>query len=421
MAFKIDNTLIQIVALHLQTPRVSPFLGGEPGIGKTEFFQGLEEYGDYKVFSIDVNTLSDKGDLSAPRLVANPSGEGWSQVFYPHATLVEANEHALANPDTIVVINLDEINRTDSDVTSSALTLVTKRRAGHLVFADNIRFAATGNLDGNTSTLDSASLTRFALYEVAPDAETFLKVMASKSVEVHPFIREVLVTNPDLIFCKPGQTVSATTEDEEGTVAEFDMFSEKQELTQYTAPRTIEGLNQWMSRIDAELVTELYNTEAHSGSGAAVTSLLIALRAQTGDTQFTDAIYEKYLTQFAGPGPSTTTTLVRPAAWDKIVANNTVSAIESAVSGIEPDELTRVLVYALRTTKGPTQELAQKVISAIVNDPRMSGPDQATQNELFLLGAAGQLNMSSVAHFFSIETAPFVSALTPYKAVFNIN
>lgn len=172
MSLYLDDTLSRIVELDLKDTRIVPFLAGEPGIGKTSFIYGIGERAGYKVFSISVNTLADKGDLTGARTLQDPADGKWKQMFFPHATFVEANDYALANPNETVVILLDEINRTDSDVTSASMTISTERRVGTTDLAPNVRLAVTGNLTGNVTHLDSASLTRFSLYEVKPSAET---------------------------------------------------------------------------------------------------------------------------------------------------------------------------------------------------------------------------------------------------------
>lgn len=426
MPFKIDNTLLATVELHLATTRVAPFLAGEPGIGKTEFVKGLDSPGQTKVFSIDVNTLSDKGDLSAPRLMQNPNAtagdekNGWMQVFFPHQTLTEAQEYALDNPSETVVILLDEINRTDSDVTSSVLTLLTSRRAGNMTFAPNVRFVLTGNLKGNVTALDSASLTRFALYEVEPDAETFLNVMENKGVSVNPFISQTLREHPEYIFLKPGDMIAVTEEDSEHGAFDSDIFAESQEMVQYTAPRTIEGLNDWLNRVDDELLIDMINTEVHTepgGKGRTLPQLHLVLRGQTGDTEFTDAIFGKILNKFNGPASAPTIT--KPKAWDKILAGKSRDDLVSAVHGLDEDQIGPVLIYALTTKKDPHK--VQIVIEAILGDTRYPAPDATTQQELFRRGASSELNEANLAYLFSQDDKALVQSLTPYKAVFNIS
>ena len=426
MPFKIDNTLLATIELHLATPRVAPFLAGEPGIGKTEFVKGLDNPGQTKVFSIDVNTLSDKGDLSAPRLVQNPdagpadANNGWMQVFFPHQTITQAQAYALENPDETVVILLDEINRTDADVTSSVLTLITSRRAGNIELADNIRFVLTGNLKGNVTALDSASLTRFALYEVEPDAQTFLEVMEAKGVAVHPYIAEALRENPEHIFLKPGEVMAITEEDPDGNLTDSDIFSESQEMVQYTAPRTIEGLNEWLNRADDELLSDMINTEVATeigGKGRKIPQLHMVLRGQTGDTAFTDVIFGKILNKFNGPAAAPTIT--RPAAWNKIIAHTQRDDLVAEVHGLDQDQIGPVLTYALTTKAEPRK--VQLIIEAICDDERYPAPDSKTQQTLFQRGANSELNTSNLAFFFSKDDKPLVQSLIPYKAVFNIS
>lgn len=413
MAFPINDTLKQIVKGHLQTPQISVFLGGEPGIGKSSFVNGLREEGAVEVFSIDVNTLSDKGDLAAPRLV--PRGDDWAHVFYPHATLVEANEFAIAHPEQIVIILLDEINRTESDVTSSALTLQTSRRAGHLVFAPNVRFMLTGNLSGNVVSLDSASLTRFAIYEVQADAATFLALMEDKHGGVHPIIKAVLEEHPDYIFLKPGESQAVTREDEDGNLTNADIFAESQDMVQYTAPRTIEGLHEWLTNTDPELITELVGnevTDGPQGSGRTIKQLLLVLRGQTGDTAFTDEVYSKLLEQLSAP--TTRRTLRKPTAWRPIEQTDERSVIDSVIGKLDDEAAEDVLLYALSTNNQPTK--VQAVIDALTS--RLGPISHRALTEL--VERKDTVNRASINYFYT-KPGDLVASLESFKPLFDAN
>lgn len=173
---KFNETLSEIVKQDLEMGIV-PALMGEPGIGKSSFVDGLAYSMGTRAFVLPCNQLADKADLTGARLVPTADGKSYTQVFYPHHVIQEAIDYALTNPREWPILFLDEINRTTSDVTSGALTLVTLRRMGHIELPENVRLIVAGNDKGNVTTLDEASLSRFAIFHVEPDATTLMSVL----------------------------------------------------------------------------------------------------------------------------------------------------------------------------------------------------------------------------------------------------
>lgn len=136
-----------------------------------------------KAFVLPVNQLAAKEDLTGGRLVPYTKDDGSTahkQVFYPHHVIQEAIDYAIANPREWPILFLDEINRTTADVTSGALTLVTLRKMGHVELPDNLRLMIAGNDKGNVVALDDASLSRFVLIHVEPDAGTLMNILGDR-------------------------------------------------------------------------------------------------------------------------------------------------------------------------------------------------------------------------------------------------
>ena len=161
------NTTIKL----LDANRV-PALIGEPGIGKSSFVEDVARRTNTRCFTLPCNMLADKADLTGARLVLDEKTGVWSQKFFPHSTISKAIRYAEANPNEQPILFLDEINRTTSDVTSGTLTLVTLRSIGDEDLPKNLRIIVAGNDKGNVTALDDASVSRFAIINVAPDAST---------------------------------------------------------------------------------------------------------------------------------------------------------------------------------------------------------------------------------------------------------
>ncbi|MET3959959.1 hypothetical protein ABIE52_006894 [Rhodococcus sp. OAS809] len=409
----------------LRNKRVAPFLAGPPAIGKTMAVNALAESGDFAVFSIDVNTLSDAADLTGVRTVPHPTKENrFVQVFFPHYTIQKANDHALENPDLLVIILLDEINRTSSDVTSAALTLLTSRRCGDLELADNIRFIVTGNDKGNISMLDSASLTRFALYPVRPDANVLLDLLGE---DLQPAIRDVLTEHPDWVLQNPqpaGMVAVVADEDDEnggsGTVSETQMaeftsqMDDAQDMSQYTAPRTIEGLNLWMNELGNAVMAELAAEEGVSPDGQTTTELMLGMLAHTGNTAFTAEVHSKMLNALLAPTAGSATgavTIARPAAWDSLRAAKTRTEIEQIIGALDENKQAEVLIFALTTRD--ENKLSKDVLDLIVDFGALRSLDRDQSSVLLNRGTSGTLNPASVNYFLDKSSAPLVVSLTP--------
>ncbi|KQU35774.1 ATP-binding protein [Rhodococcus sp. Leaf233] len=420
-----EEFILRHLRPDLRNTRVAPCLLGPPAIGKTMAVNALAKNGDFAVFSIDVNTLSDAADLTGVRTVPDPKNPNrFVQIFFPHYTIQEANDHAEANPDTLVIILLDEINRTSADVTSAALTLLTSRRCGNLKLADNIRFIVTGNDKGNISMLDSASLTRFALYPVRPDAKVLLDLLGD---DMQPAIRQVLTEHPDWVLQSPvpaGLIVATPDDDDDPSVsagavsdrqmAEFStQMDDSQDMSQYTAPRTIEGLNLWMNELGATVMAELAVEEAVGPDGQTTTELMLGMLAHTGNTAFTNEVHAKLLVSLLAPAASSgpgSMTIARPAAWDKLRAATTQNQIEQIVSSLTTDKQADVLIFAL-TTKAEN-DLTKKVLDRIVDDGALSSLTKDQQSALLNRATSNALNPASVSYFLDKSNAPLVLSLS---------
>ena len=159
--------------------------------------------------------LADKADLTGARLVLNESTGEWSQKFFPHSVISQAIHYAENNPNEQPILFLDEINRTTSDVTSGTLTLVTLRRIGDKALPKNLRIIVAGNDKGNVTALDDASVSRFAIINVEPDAHTLIDVLGDN---LHPWVKMVLKKHPETIFVKnvdDQQAVEGSDDDDE--------------------------------------------------------------------------------------------------------------------------------------------------------------------------------------------------------------
>lgn len=285
-----------------------PILLGAPGIGKSSMVRNLSNDIDAQVFSIQINQLADRSDLTGQRIdketYTTPSGETVERSklsFFPHYTIQQAIDFATEHPNKLSIIFLDEINRASSDITSAALSLSTERTIGGQKFPSNVRIVAAGNDEGNVVALDSASRTRFRFIKVAPDAETLLANVEN----LNPFIKAVITEFPQLIenygqlsniiSTDPGSANSDPDDEDESFELDFDM--DEDGFSQMCVPRTIEYLSKYLN-------TAILNDSKSSASRASFiqhmetmpdgkTLLQVVIEGSVGTNDFTNKLLDK--------------------------------------------------------------------------------------------------------------------------------
>lgn len=283
--------------------RQTPALLGEAGIGKSSLIEDLAREFKTKVFTLPVNQLADRADLTGVRMTQDEHGN-WGQSFFPHTTIMEAISYAERNPNEEPILFLDEFNRASSDITSAILSFQTLRRIGTIDFPDNLRLIVAGNDKGNVTSLDKASITRFAVYRVKPDIDTFLSIQ-----ELNPFVERVLTKYPGDLLAPVLMDIIEKDDDDEDDDDDnrFDISSEyldEDGFEQATVPRTITATSDWLNSMgmdasgsDDEMIV-LKSLLAQTSVDDTNDILRIGLMAQAGNTDFTQHLYEEIREHF---------------------------------------------------------------------------------------------------------------------------
>lgn len=204
-----------------------PLLLGEPGIGKSSLVRSLG-----KTFTVHANFLATTEDLTGMRLISNPdktSSIPYVPAFYPQLAITRAIDEAKKAPNETVILFLDEINRTTPEVTSALLSLITEREIGDIRLPDNVKIIAAGNDDGNVASLDSASLTRFAIYHTIPSKSLWLSVMAD---QINPYVKKIVENSDDALL-------PAKNEDDD----------DDDDFANSTNPRTLIYTSNWLTNL----------------------------------------------------------------------------------------------------------------------------------------------------------------------------
>ncbi|MFD2024145.1 MULTISPECIES: AAA family ATPase [Promicromonospora] len=357
---KFSDTLTEIVKQDLEVGIV-PALMGESGIGKSSFVDDLAYSMGTRAFVLPVNQLAEKADLTGARLVPTADGKSYTQLFYPHHVIQDAIDYALANPREWPILFLDEINRTSTDVTSGALTLVTLRKMGHVELPQNVRLMVAGNDKGNVTTLDEASLSRFAIYHVEPDAPTLIRILGDA---INPWVKKVLTQFPALVFQK--STLSAIVADgsddeDDDTVTMAELFDSGEEMNQITTPRTIENLSKWLNKVDQQQLARYLSTPTQT-QGREDTELHEIVEAKVGNTLFATQVIAAIAEDLASGAGSAQTSRVNvptPNCYAGLKAATTVTDLADQIGLLTDNEKSGSLLYALKENDDNTRLIEQ--------------------------------------------------------------
>lgn len=379
------NTTIKL----LDANRV-PALMGEPGIGKSSFVEDVARRTNTQCFTLPCNLLADKADLTGARLVLDEKTGIWSQKFFPHDTISQAINYAKNNPNEQPILFLDEINRTTSDVTSGTLTLVTLRRIGNEDLPKNLRIIVAGNDKGNVTALDDASVSRFAIINVAPDASTLIEVLGAN---LHPWVKTVLEKHPETVFAKnTNEQVVADgqddDDDENATVSVFGLFDGTEEIRPFATPRTIDGVSQYLNVLSFEEVASLMATPSTTRDGRHVSYLQEVIEGMTGNTSFTTLLMGVISDALSkgSTGTQNTQRVVKPRIYSdlKKAAKTSIDAINQVIATMSDNDASGCFVFAMYE-----REDNASIIQAL--NERLDKLEQNHINDLIILWSSGVL------------------------------
>ena len=386
---------------------ICPFIFGDPGIGKSSIVKAMCEEKGWHYFELLCNQLGDRADLTGCRTVQETDPDTnetiWKQVFFPHQAIQDAITCANKNPDDLVVILLDEVNRTTSDITSAALSFITARKIGSVTFPDNIRFIVAGNDKGNISALDTASISRFAKYKIKPSAQAYMDF----EDQLNPYIKAVLDKNKNLIFCTTSNMKTSIVEDEDGSTYEneYEAFDDMAEgFDQITTPRTISGLNAFLNACDFDTLKYYVSSISRDAETGEETSLLQAIiEGHCGDTEFTSKLVEEIATAINNGAIQKATMLKKPVKtklYKDIMKCTDRQTRDTMIQSLTNDEKSSILLYAI-WEKGVDNSDLINTIAKNYTAPLLAG---AYQQEFSALKTHDELDTDNYTALISSGT-----------------
>lgn len=383
-----NEMLVDTTIDLLEAGRV-PALMGEPGIGKSSFVEDVARRTNTRCFTLPCNLLADKADLTGARLVLDEKTGIWSQKFFPHDTISQAISYAKNNPNEQPILFLDEINRTTSDVTSGTLTLVTLRRIGNEDLPKNLRIIVAGNDKGNVTALDDASISRFAIINVAPDASTLIEILGDN---LHPWVKKVLEKHPETVFVKNTNEQIAVDgqddEDDDATVSVFDLFDGTEEIRPFATPRTIDGVSRYLNVLSFDKIASLMATPSVTRDGRSISYLQEVIEGLTGNTSFTTLLMGIISDELSkgSTGTQNAQRVVKPRIYDKLkeASKTSIDAINQVIATMTDNDASGCFVFAMYEREDNTA-----IIQAL--NERLDKLAQNHINELIVLWSSGAL------------------------------
>ena len=410
---RFDSTLMTFVKKDLAHGNI-PMLLGEPGIGKSSWVEDLAKQLHTKCFTLACNQLADKADLTGARLVPVtvekkvPDGKGgfnveqeqtYAQVFYPHAIIHEAIEYAKANPRETPILFLDELNRTTPDVTSEALSIPTLRKIGSAELPSNLRVVTAGNDKGNVTVLDEASISRFVLYHVNPDKDTFVAV----NPELNVYVKAVLDKNPGVLFCKRIIAVTAQDDDQNGSGSPAandtslieEIIGDVEDMSQLTTPRTLTSVSRWLNEFDNQELIQLMNTPS---DGECQNALQEGIEGHVGQTNFAVLLMAEIANNvMTTNNQANALTVPKPGAYDSLKACTDMTAMNAFIGTMTDADKSGCIVYAL-WEKQDNSRLLQALASVTQT---LTGPDMLMVGNL---ATSDQLDTDNVSAFMATQS-----------------
>lgn len=362
--------------------RHTPALLGEPGIGKSSLIEDLARVFKTKVFTLAINQLADRADLTGVRMVKSEDTGSWSQKAFPHFKIMEAIEYGEANPDETPILFLDEFNRASSDITSAVLSLHTERAIGSIKFPENLRLIIAGNDKGNVTSVDDASISRFSVYKVIPDIETFMSIQT-----LNPYVHAVLTKYPTDLMADDVVMAAAANDDDDEENA-FDManygFEGSESFKQITRPRTITYVSEWLDALGldksgsdkekeilANLFTSMATVDEHN-------VFLAGIEAHVGPTSFSVHLFDEVQSFFNSMLSNTQTTTTAPLLskirpkQDFINELNRAKdeqSVSAVINSMSEDELLNATVWLLEIASTREIDNNSAVESFMINAP----------------------------------------------------
>lgn len=203
-----------------------PLLIGESGIGKTALVKELCRREGFIGITVDGNLLKEGEIGGLPTVEEYTVKESERDitrkktVYAVHTKLRQIDEVLSENPDTKVLLFIDELNRCEHSVQQELMNLVLNREINGYYLSDNVRvigamnpsnkYSSFENTDYQVVDMDPAQEDRFVWIEMEADVKTWIR-WGIEEGKIHEDILEFIASFPEYLHTPNSmETVKAT-------------------------------------------------------------------------------------------------------------------------------------------------------------------------------------------------------------------
>jgi alkaline phosphatase D len=204
---------------YLFKAKITPFLWGVHGIGKTTAIEQVAAEGGHKLFTLALGNVEIPDILGIMDFEVDPkTGKRVSSKYMMPEFFKTLFDFAEANPDKYAILFLDELNHARKDVLSPVFQMAISGSLHTYKFPTNVRIVAAANpptddYAGVLNIRNAAFNDRFCHIKIEPNAKGWLNYAAGKvNDDIHGFITD----SPDQLrvegqafsvdtFCRPSE------------------------------------------------------------------------------------------------------------------------------------------------------------------------------------------------------------------------
>ena len=242
------NEALMCVELVVESDAV-PLLIGESGIGKTALIKKLGQKNDFYIINIDGNMLKEGEIGGLPTVedyLMNLNGEEVKlkrTVYAVHTKLQEIEKVLHKNPEKIILLFIDEINRCEHSVQQELMNIILNREINGFKISKQVKVVAAMNPSSKYDTfsqtdyqvidMDPAQEDRFVWIELESDARAWIAWgMDSEDSNIHQDVLDFISNFPDYLhtpFSK--EMVKATPRSWERVSNSYKVYLKRKEET----------------------------------------------------------------------------------------------------------------------------------------------------------------------------------------------
>lgn len=325
---------------------ITPLIFGDPGVGKSAFARDFGSKRDMNVYVLNSVNYADRQDINGVKTVCvDQANQDFAQKFFPTYVIQQAFKDAIDHPDKKVLLFIDELTRTATDVRSTLMQLETDKHIGDSDRPENLLIIIAANDRGDISPLDTAQINRYSCYKVEPDVQTFFSVVPN----LNHHIKAVLTKHPSYLYTD--QDINAVSEqdndssdDEDSGYGENDIDM-TDDMAQFTSPRSIEMLSKKLNVAEQKNLLSAWANTPIDNDGH--TKLDMVISGTVGFTPFYLDVKMEILNNLVNNVGATAKTYLKPTSFDMCKAQATKDDLTNLIKSFDGGTKCDLLIYAL--------------------------------------------------------------------------